>query len=444
MKVVILAAGIGSRLGEIAKNTPKCLIELGGKTILERNLDLFLKQGIKKQDIIIVIGDKGEVWAEENKNKIRKMGAKVIINEKNIEKNQAYSFWLAVKDITEDIICVDGDMLLHEKAIRRLLEDKHSSGFLTRKGDPSENRRRVLTENNRVLKIGKEVQADRIYMPILKFGTVFLEALKKEILSDQEIYFSNSIEIPINNICSANPIYNVQLEDKGEDARNLMVHINTSEEYQKAMQMFQKEKSRNFIVIMFGYTAVGKSTIAKKIAGNLPNTEIFHSAVVRKELDLTPKNIEEADKLFDYRNNLREQMDRKVYGELAGRAERALAGGKNVVLDAGFFFQWQRKLIYDKVRHLDPEIFIVKVICKDENEIKRRLEDRKQKFKDSPLNETPSWNTYLVTKKITESVEKEIEENNIKVLEYDTLSKLFTSQIKNDSLNINEIIKSLT
>jgi len=43
MKGIIVAAGIGSRLGELTKNTPKSLIEINGKSILERQIFAFKK-----------------------------------------------------------------------------------------------------------------------------------------------------------------------------------------------------------------------------------------------------------------------------------------------------------------------------------------------------------------------------------------------------------------
>ena len=203
-------------------------------------------------------------------------------------------------------------------------------------------------------------------------------------------------------------------------------------------------KNKQFVALMFGYTAVGKSTTAKNIA-KLPNTEIFHSAVVRKELDLTPKTPAEADKFFDWRNNQRQEVDKKVYTALAEKAADALKRGKNVVLDAGYFFNWQRKLVYDKTKEFDPEIFIVKVTCHDEDEIKKRMVEREKKFADSPLNETPSWESYVSSKLVTESIDKDIVEYGVlNVFEYDTLTKeLRHSVLQADSENTSRLINSI-
>ena len=174
---------------------------------------------------------------------------------------------------------------------------------------------------------------------------------------------------------------------------------------------------------MMGYTGVGKSKLANKLAKIL-NADIFHSAVIRKELGLTPKTKEEADKFFDYRNKLREEVDRKVYGKMLDYAMLSLKKGKNVILDAGHFFNWQRENIYKKIASFNVEIFILRVVCKDEKEIRRRLEERSSEFGSSALAETPSWNTYIATKIITEDPEKDIlpEKMRFNIIEYDNLT----------------------
>ena len=59
MKAVILAAGIGKRLGEHSKGKPKCLLEVGGSTLLERSLTNLRKGGLKA--VVIILGVRGEL-----------------------------------------------------------------------------------------------------------------------------------------------------------------------------------------------------------------------------------------------------------------------------------------------------------------------------------------------------------------------------------------------
>ena len=54
MKAIIVAAGVGSRLGELTKELPKSLIDINGKSIIERQILSFKKFGI--DNIVIIRG----------------------------------------------------------------------------------------------------------------------------------------------------------------------------------------------------------------------------------------------------------------------------------------------------------------------------------------------------------------------------------------------------
>ena len=58
MKAIIIAAGVGSRLGELTKDIPKPLVDVNGKSILQRQIEIFKKIGVN--DIFIVTGYKHE------------------------------------------------------------------------------------------------------------------------------------------------------------------------------------------------------------------------------------------------------------------------------------------------------------------------------------------------------------------------------------------------
>ena len=59
MKAVILAAGVGRRLQALTQNLPKCLIPIGGKTLLSRYLNNLEQVGISQ--VSIVVGYKEEL-----------------------------------------------------------------------------------------------------------------------------------------------------------------------------------------------------------------------------------------------------------------------------------------------------------------------------------------------------------------------------------------------
>ena len=54
MRGIILAAGKGSRLNGTAGDKPKCLVEAGGLTLIERQIETLHRAGI--DDIVVVVG----------------------------------------------------------------------------------------------------------------------------------------------------------------------------------------------------------------------------------------------------------------------------------------------------------------------------------------------------------------------------------------------------
>jgi choline kinase len=54
MQAIILAAGMGKRLGELTKDNTKCMVEVGGVKLIERALQILDKKNLSQ--IILVVG----------------------------------------------------------------------------------------------------------------------------------------------------------------------------------------------------------------------------------------------------------------------------------------------------------------------------------------------------------------------------------------------------
>ena len=117
MRAVILAAGRGTRMPEITKDKPKCLIEIAGKTILERQIDILSKNFVEK--IYVVIGYR----AEEIKNKIRNVeNVEIIENKDYATTDNIYSLHLTNDKIkNEEFILLNGDAVFEENIIKMLV-----------------------------------------------------------------------------------------------------------------------------------------------------------------------------------------------------------------------------------------------------------------------------------------------------------------------------------
>ena len=94
MKVIILAAGEGTRLRPLTLNNPKCLVELFGKSILQWQIDIFNDFQIK--NIIIVKG-----YLEK---KINLPNITYYINEKFSTTNMIETLFSARNEMNESII----------------------------------------------------------------------------------------------------------------------------------------------------------------------------------------------------------------------------------------------------------------------------------------------------------------------------------------------------
>ena len=429
MKVIILAAGLGTRLGSIGNSIPKCLVELFGETILERQVKIFESFGIK--DINIVIGNKGECWTIENIKRIGYIVKSVIVNFDNDTTKNTRSLKLALEKVSfdEDILIVDGDIAFSPELINELIKDKKNCLVTRESADKISSGNRVKLDHfGKVLEIRRDIkESNFIYGGILKLKK---EDCKKsaDLICDKK-YYDLDLGLPLNALSKKIEIYNL--------LNNHWINVNTLKDLEDAENLLKKL----FVVMMFGYTGVGKSTVAKKISKIL-HTKIYHSAKIRKNLGFSPKNIEEAEKLFDYKNNLRNEMDREVYSELVKLMRRSLIEGKDVILDAGFFFKWQRNLVYSGLKDLDIELIVLKVKCDNEWKIKERLSKRAESFGGSVFNETPSWNTYLSTKKITEP----LEDDGIKyssVIEYDSYNEKVSIEKGEKVYNIKKILGAI-
>ncbi|MBE9562292.1 MAG: NTP transferase domain-containing protein, partial [Proteobacteria bacterium] len=90
--VVLLAAGIGSRLHPLTLDSPKCLTVIKGKPILQHLLDTFRTQGIKK--IIIATGYLEHRIREYMNQHAQNMQVEYVFNVDYQTTNNIYSLWL--------------------------------------------------------------------------------------------------------------------------------------------------------------------------------------------------------------------------------------------------------------------------------------------------------------------------------------------------------------
>jgi choline kinase len=122
MQAVILAAGIGSRLGKYTQNNTKCMLSINGKTFIERDLDALENVGIRK--CIIVVGYQKDNLMRFIGNKYKNIEMLYVVNNIYEKTNNIYSLFLAKEYLLQDdTLLLEIDLIFETRIIQDLLDN---------------------------------------------------------------------------------------------------------------------------------------------------------------------------------------------------------------------------------------------------------------------------------------------------------------------------------
>jgi len=119
-KAVILAAGSHPTLGELTADKPKCLIELKGRTILERQLETLELEGVA--DVALVRGHRKEKFPED--------GPRYVDNDEYAESGELYSLHKAIGELDGPTLVVYGDLIFDHPCLDRLVHSERDISLL--------------------------------------------------------------------------------------------------------------------------------------------------------------------------------------------------------------------------------------------------------------------------------------------------------------------------
>ena len=111
MRAIILAAGSGLRLDQHTKDIPKALLDLNGKSILERQISLLREHGVN--EIFVVTGYKREKYVLKD--------IEYIFNPRYSETEQLASMMVARTKIFDDVLVIFGDILFDSQILQQIL-----------------------------------------------------------------------------------------------------------------------------------------------------------------------------------------------------------------------------------------------------------------------------------------------------------------------------------
>ena len=153
MKAIVLAAGMGTRVSRFIEERPKCMVDIGGQTLIEYTVDLLRRNGI--EEVIVAVGYKAEVIME----KLRQKNVKFAYNPFYDVTNGIASMWFAKDylDETEETIIMSGDVYMEEDILKELLCVEKDPVLLADSSRIIEADYRYYYENDILLKFGKDL-----------------------------------------------------------------------------------------------------------------------------------------------------------------------------------------------------------------------------------------------------------------------------------------------
>ena len=121
MQALMLAAGMGKRLGAYTNNQTKCMVQVGGKTLLEHAADALREAGIRK--FILVVGYEGEKLMAFAREKLSDFDLEFVVNADYAVTNNIYSLYMARDKLcADDTILLESDLIYEPRLIRELVE----------------------------------------------------------------------------------------------------------------------------------------------------------------------------------------------------------------------------------------------------------------------------------------------------------------------------------
>jgi len=195
MKAIILAAGIASRLRPLTDHCPKCLLEINNKSILERTIESLKINNIK--DITIVTGYLNHMIEEFIKSRFNNLNITFIKNEAYDSTNNIYSLWLALKNVEDEVILLDSDIIYDPKLIKILINSKEEDVLLSNNHTLGEEEIKIIVNNeNKITEISKVCDISKAIgesIGIERMSKTYIKNLKLEL--DKMIVKENLINV---------------------------------------------------------------------------------------------------------------------------------------------------------------------------------------------------------------------------------------------------------
>ena len=180
---VILAAGMAKRLRPLTDTKPKCLLEVGGKTLLQRTVEAMVSVGVK--EFLVVTGYRAEMIREHISLLFPQFSFRFLDNVDYEHNNNIFSLWMSMQELHgQEVLLMDSDILCDPEAVRRVARQDCAALAMQKHELGEEEMKIVVDEAGRIREISKTCSISEAVgesVGIEKMPPAYTEALYQEL-----------------------------------------------------------------------------------------------------------------------------------------------------------------------------------------------------------------------------------------------------------------------
>lgn len=229
MKVLLLAAGRGTRISRYLSGNPKCTVNIGDEKLIQYTIKMLNKKGIT--DIAMVLGYRADVIKEA----LKEYNIKFYYNPFFDVTNSIASAWFAKDFIcNDDILIMNADVFLEEDLIDYILTKKDSPIMYADGSRKEEADYKFKYKDGILLKYGKELENDDISGEYIGIGQ-----FSKEFISEFNVKLEEMINNQQHSVWWENVIYELSKNQpiKVEDiAGKFWAEVDYIEDYERILK----------------------------------------------------------------------------------------------------------------------------------------------------------------------------------------------------------------
>ena len=197
MQAIIMAAGKGSRLGNLTGGKPKSFVEIRGRKLIEYNLSLLQKYHV--DEIIIVTGYQCEAFEELTANE---KNIRLIFNPFYEMVNVLGSFYMGMEALHDDFIYLHADTLCEPAIFEKMVRLEGDIVLPVDYKQCDEEAMKVRSKNGQIVQITKQMPVDEAegeFIGMAAFRKEVIPALKektKQLMKEKAFtdYFESAIQ----------------------------------------------------------------------------------------------------------------------------------------------------------------------------------------------------------------------------------------------------------